>query len=306
MKKDRNFDVPFGKRRGDFNKIFSRLGSKNEEELDDFPKPKVSSRVISREQPPASRENALAMQSRNKDLARNKRMFGSLLGTLQKFRNEEDKGVLEKRAKIDSKIEKQQLLVKEQIKQEKDTLITDRRRKQLEIKSLESKMFKLRNLKAWEDHKLTLVNFIGTKAKPQIYYLPKIMSPITEALMLESHNELQREIVEKRRTVDEEIKEIEDRLESDLQALNEGKLKKTIDEDTSDNNPFSDNENNESIKEVDVKKEVDVIGEFTLPPLLLSLTTFPFTFPPTDRKRKRSFSPEKTLRSQVVVKKANH
>lgn len=88
-------------------------------------------------------------------------MFGSLLGTLQKFRSEEDKGVQEKRAKIEMKIEKQQLLVKEQIKQEKDTLITDRRRKQLEIKSLESKMFKLRNLKAWEDHKLTLVNFIG-------------------------------------------------------------------------------------------------------------------------------------------------
>lgn len=263
MKKDRNFDVPFSKRRGDFNnKVFNRLGSK-EEELDDFPKPKVSSRVISREQPPASRENALAMQSRNKDLARNKRMFGSLLGTLQKFRTEEDKGVQEKRAKIELKIEKQQLLVKEQIKQEKDTLITDRRRKQLEIKSLESKMFKMRNLKAWEDHKLTLVNFIGSKTKPQIFYLPKTMTTITESLLKESNNELQREIIEKRRAVDDEIKEIEERLETDLQALEEGKLKKYIEEDTSDNNPFSDNENNESIKDVAVvKKEVEVIGNF--------------------------------------------
>jgi pinin len=261
MKKDRNFDVPFSKRRPDFNnKIFSRLGSK-EEELDDFPKPKVSSRVITREQPPASRENALAMQSKNNDLARNKRMFGSLLGTLQKFRNEEDKGVQEKRAKINEKIEKQQLLVKEQIKQEKDSLITDRRRKQIEIKSLESKMFKLRNLKAWEDHKLTLVNFIGTKTKPQIFYLPKIMTPKTEALLDESLTELQREIIEKRRVVDEEIKEIEDRLEADLQALDDGKLKKSNDgeSEASDNNPFSDNENNESIKEAIVKKEVEII-----------------------------------------------
>lgn len=265
MKKDRNFDVPFSKRRGEFNnKIFSRLGSKDDE-LDDFPKPQISSRVISREQPPASRENSLAMQSRNKDLARNKRMFGSLLGTLQKFRNEEDKGVSEKRAKIELKIEKQQLLVKEQIKQEKDTLITDRRRKQLEIKSLESKMFKMRNLKAWEDHKRTLENFIGTKTSPQIFYLPKTMTPITESLLKESNNELQRQILEKRRAVDEEIKEIEERLETDLQALDEGKLKKSIDEDTSDNNPFSDNENNESIKEVAVKKEAEVIGEFCNP-----------------------------------------
>lgn len=303
MKKDRDFDVPFTKRRQDYNnKIFSRLGSK-EEELDDFPKPKVSSRVISREQAPASRENALAMQSRNKDLERNKRMFGSLLGTLQKFRTEEDKGVQEKRAKIDMKIDQQQLLVKEQIKQEKDSLITDRRRKQLEIKSLESKMFKLRNLKAWEDHKLTLVNFIGSKTKPQIFYLPKIMTPITDLLLKESNDELQRAIIEKRRIVDEEIKDIEERLESDLQALDEGKLKKSneVESEASDN-PFSDNENNESIKEVVVKKEVD--GELTASFETLKQSIIHPLIP--DRKRKRSFSPEKTLRSQVVVKKANH
>lgn len=272
MKKDRNFDVPFSKRRDFNNKIFSRLGGiSKEEEFDDFPKPQVSSRVITREQPPASRENALAMQSKNHDLARNKRMFGSLLGTLQKFRNEEDKGVQEKRAQIEMKIEKQQLLVKEKIKQEKDTLITDRRRKQIEIKSLESKMFKLRNLKAWEDHKLTLVNFIGTKSKPQIYYLPKTMTPSTESLLKDSNDELQREIIEKRRLVDEEIKEIEDRLESDLQALDEGKLKKSNDaeSETSETNQFSDSENNvETIKEVIVKKEIPdiIIGEFNLKP----------------------------------------
>lgn len=256
MKRERNFDVPFSKRRSDFNhKIFSRLGSK-EEELDDFPKPKVSSRVITREQVPASRENALAMQSKNNDLARNKRMFGSLLGTLQKFRNEEDKGVQEKRAQIDMKIEKQQLLVKEQLKQEKDSLITDRRRKQLEIRSLEMKMFKLRTFKAWEEHKLALVNFIGTKTKPQIFYLPKIMSPATESLMKESHQELQQMIVDRRRAVDDEIVEIEERLKTDLQALEEGKLKK-FDDEVSDSNPYSDNENNESTQEVAVKKEAD-------------------------------------------------
>lgn len=232
---------------------------KEQDEADDFPRPKISSRVISKEQPPATRENALAMQSRNHDLARNKRMFGSLLGTLQKFRNEEDKGVQEKRAKIEMKIEKQQLLVKEQIKQEKDTLIADRRRKQLEIKSLEVKMFKLRNLKAWEEHKQSLVNFIGTKSTPQIYFLPKTMTPKMEELLKESQLELQQSIEEKRREVNEEIKQIESRLETDLQALDEGKLKKSHDgeSEASDNNTFSDNENNEAIKEP--VKDVDSI-----------------------------------------------
>lgn len=248
MRKERLFDAPFAKRRSD---AFSRLGVKEQDEADDFPRPKVSSRVISKEQPPATRENALAMQSKDVDLARNKRMFGSLLGHIQKFRNEEDKGVQEKRAKINEKIEKQQLMVKEQIKLEKDTLIADRRRKQLEIKSLEVKMFKMRNLKSWEEHKKSLYNFIGTKASPKIFYLPKAMTPATEALLKESQDELSIEIEEKRREVNEEIKEIELRLESELKALEEGHLKKSNDADSeSDTNQFSDNENKESIKEV--------------------------------------------------------
>lgn len=248
MRKERLFDAPFAKRRSD---AFSRLGIKEHDEADDFPRPKVSSRVISREQPPASRENALAMQSKDVDLARNKRMFGSLLGHIQKFRNEEDKGVQEKRAKINEKIEKQQLMVKEQIKLEKDTLIADRRRKQLEIKSLEVKMFKMRNLKSWEEHKKSLFNFIGTKASPKIFYLPRAMTPATEALLKESQDELLMLIEEKRQEVSEEIKEIELRLESELKALEEGHLKKSTDADSeSDTNQFSDNENKESVKEV--------------------------------------------------------
>lgn len=246
------------------NKIFSRLGAKEKDEpsdeLDDFPKPKISSRVISaKEQPPATRENALAMQSKNNDLARHKRMFGSLLGHIQKFRNEEDKGVQEKRAKIEMKIEKQQLLVKEKMKLEKDTLITDRRRKQLEIRSLEVKMFKMRNLKSWEEQKRTLINFIGSKTKPQIFYLPKIMTSKSEILLKESQLDVQKLIEVKRREVDDEIKEIETRLENDLQALQEGNLKKSneIESETSDHNPYSDNENNESSKEV-IKEEVEI------------------------------------------------
>lgn len=257
--------MSFNKRRPD---AFSRLGAKEQDEADDFPRPKISSRV-SKEQPPATRENALAMQSRNNDLARNKRMFGSLLGTLQKFRNEEDKGVQEKRAKIEMKIEKQQLMVKEKLKLEKDTLISDRRRKQLEIKSLEVKMFKMRNLKSWEEQKQSLLKFIGTKGKPQIFFLPKVMTPKSEALLNESQEEVQQMIENKRQSVNDEIKEIETRLENDLKALDEGKkIKKSVDGDYSgeysDPNAFSDNENNE-IKDI-VKEELSSDNGSSLKP----------------------------------------
>lgn len=259
VKKDRFFENPYAKRRPD---AFSRLGVK-EDEADDYPRPKVSSRVISKEQTPASRENALAMQSRNHDLARNKRMFGSLLGTLQKFRNEEDRGVQEKRAKIDMKIDQQQLLVKEQIKQEKDTLIADRKRKQLEIKCLEIKMFKMRHFKSWEAHTQSLRNFIGTKTKPQIYYRPKVMTPKSEALLKESQEEVQRLIEEKRKEVEDQIVEMETRLVNDLQALEEGTLKKSNDgeSEASDNNLLSDNENNESTKETVKIEDIITNGE---------------------------------------------
>ncbi|CRK89482.1 CLUMA_CG003218, isoform A [Clunio marinus] len=288
LKVQRNFEPPFAKRRSD---TFSRLGVKEDDD-DDFPKPKISSRVISKEHPPVTRENALAMQSKNTDLARNKRMFGSLLGTLQKFRSEEDRGVLEKRAKIEMKIEQQQMMVKEQIKHEKDTLIADRRRKQLEIKSLELKMIKLRNLKTWEEHKQSLFKFIGTKSKPQIFYLPKVFTPKTDELLKQTQEELQKTIDQRRRDVEKEIQDIEERLENDLQALKDGKLKKSHDaesetSETNDTNNFSDNENNDAMKDVVKKDEDNSIGD-------------------GDRKRKRSISPEKTLRSQVVVKKRNH
>lgn len=224
-------------------KIFNRLGSK-EEEIDDFPRPKVASRVI--KESVITREDKLSMQARNSDLARNKRMFGSLLGTLQKFKTEEDKDVLEKRAKIEMKIEKQQLLDKEKIQKEKNALIADRRRQQIQIRSLEMKMQKMRNLKIWEESKLSLLKFIGTKSKPQIFYLPKIMDSNTEQLLKESQDEIAERIEERRREVDEEIKQIEERMEIDLKALEEGKLKKSNDintDNSDDNNSESDNEN---------------------------------------------------------------
>lgn len=243
-------------------KIFNRLGSK-EEEMDDFPRPKVASRVI--KESVITREDKLSMQAKNSDLARNKRMFGSLLGTLQRFKTEEDKDVLEKRAKIEMKIEKQQLLDKEKVQKEKSALIADRRRQQISIRSIEMKMQKLKNLKVWEESKLSLKKFIGTKSKPQIFYLPKVMDSNTEKLLRESQEEVEKLITERRREVEEEIKQIEEKMENDLRALDEGKLKKSNDinsENSDDNDSQSDNENASSDRHV--KDEPLANGKFDI------------------------------------------
>lgn len=198
-KTERNFEMPQSKQRRQIvdtknNSVFSRLSnSRDDADYDDYPnKPKISSRVI-KEQPTRDRKDALAAQSSDeKSRARNKRMFGSLMGTLQKFCQEESrlKPAIEKKAKIEKKLEEKDLKEKEKMKQEKDNLMSDRKRKQLEIKALEIKMYKLKDLKAWEESKKALVNFIGTKNKPQIFYLPKVMNPQMEENLLASQKEV--------------------------------------------------------------------------------------------------------------------
>lgn len=244
---------------------FNRLSSKKEgnnqyirdDEIEDYQRPKVSSRVISKEQI-TSREDALAMQARNNDLARNKRMFGSLLGTLQKFQKEESrlKPKEDKKAQIEKKLEEQELLEKEKMKQEKEVLMADKKRKQLEIRAIEIKMFKMRDLKAWEDSKLPLVNFIGTKTEPQLFYLPKVMTPKTEELLVESQHAVQKQIEEKREQVHQQIRELELRFESDIKALKDGKLpSRTIDEDDTDSVYNSDFENDHKATKEVLKRE---------------------------------------------------
>merc|ERR1712110_791168 len=87
-----------------------------------------------------SREDALAEQKLDKkETQRNKRMFGSILGTLQRFRADESKDKdrdLKKRkieAKIDQKSEKKK---KEGIRQKKK-LFEKKKKKKKEIKVLQ-------------------------------------------------------------------------------------------------------------------------------------------------------------------------
>lgn len=194
--------------------VFSRLsGPPNRD--DDYAKPKIHSRVI-KEQP--SKQDIVAAQGADaQSRARNRRMFGSLMGTLQKFCQEESrlKPKEEKKAQIEKKLEEQAKKERENMKKEKECLFSDRKRKQMEIKAIELKMQKMKELSNWENSVQPLSNFIRTKTKPYLYYLPKVMNKKAEEKLQSSKENVHKMIEKKRLDVAEEISSIESRFNCD-------------------------------------------------------------------------------------------
>lgn len=165
---------------------------------DDDIKPKINSRVI--RELPTREEIVNAQCSDAASRARNRRMFGSLLGTLQKFCQEESrlKPKEEKKAQIEKKLEDQQLRERENMKKERQDLFLNRKRQQMEIKMLETKMMRLKELAVWEESKKPLANFIKTKTKPRIYYLPKVLDKKSEKKLADCRSSLESELLVKR------------------------------------------------------------------------------------------------------------
>lgn len=194
-----------------------KIDYKNDD--DNSEHPKIMSRVVSNSKDSIrKREQVIAMQSsRKNDIDRNKRMFGDLIGHIQKFKREENilKDKEDKKAQIEQKIEEQAALDKIKMKQEREALIANRRRKQMEIRSLELKVEKLNDLQMWEENQKRSLNYIKTSIKPALFWLPKVMDVKTTALQKKTSQDINDKIEERRKQVDEEIKNIENSLEKD-------------------------------------------------------------------------------------------
>ncbi|XP_049280607.1 pinin [Anopheles funestus] len=205
---------------GETKSVFSRLSGPPNRDVD-YEKPRIFSRVI-KEQP--SKEDIVAAQgSDERSRARNRRIFGSLLGTLQKFSQEESKlkSKEEKKAMIEKKLEEQEKMERENMLKEKQCLFTDRKRQQLEIRALETKVTMLKALETWENSKRPLQNFIKTKTNPPIYYLPKRMNAAMEKKLADCQQEQQKIMEEKRQEVMESIEAVEARFRADIKSLEE-------------------------------------------------------------------------------------
>uniref|UniRef100_A0A182QUK1 Pinin/SDK/MemA protein domain-containing protein n=1 Tax=Anopheles farauti TaxID=69004 RepID=A0A182QUK1_9DIPT len=209
---------------GETKSVFSRLSGPPNREAE-YEKPRIFSRVI-KEQP--SKEDIVAAQgSDERSRARNRRIFGSLLGTLQKFSQEESKlkSKEEKKAMIERKLEEQEKMERENMRKEKQCLFTDRKRQQLEIRALEAKVAKLKDLEMWENSKRPLQNFIKTKTNPPIFFLPKRMNVAVEKKLNDWQQEHQKMMDEKRQEVMESIDAVEARFKADIKALEENGAK---------------------------------------------------------------------------------
>ncbi|XP_071495656.1 uncharacterized protein [Diadema antillarum] len=202
-----------------FSRLGNRVGPRNRANSDDEDeeqdhKPLIQSSVVATPTSLATRTRQQSIKDHSKDKAsvdRNKRMFGHLLGTLQKFRDESvtktDKD--KRRKEIENKLEEKAVEEKKAVAEEKKHLFQQRKEKQAELTKLEQLVELTQEHKEWDAHTLQLSSFIRTKAKPHLYYRPAKWTLGTEKLLKETKQFLN-STVEKRRTeLDKKVAELE-------------------------------------------------------------------------------------------------
>ncbi|CAK1583907.1 unnamed protein product [Parnassius mnemosyne] len=214
--KNQKNDDQFAKRKNETKTVFSRLSARVQDSdgEDDGPgikRAKVPS-AVSRELP--SRAAVLRAQGDDEQArTRNRRIFGSLLGTLQKFKQEEIglQTKEEKKAQVERKIEEQARLEKEREQKERKTLFAEREHKKATIKALEAKMARVQEFEKWEASQKSLANFILTKAKPHVYWLPKKMTDKATEKLNSSRKFHEKYMIKKRLELQDELQRIEQR-----------------------------------------------------------------------------------------------
>ncbi|KAL8150730.1 hypothetical protein V2J09_020538 [Rumex salicifolius] len=117
---------------------------------------------------------------------RNRRMFGQLLGTLEKFRKEDRQlsgsEAYMKRSNSLQKAEQRAREESERLRQEERDKIVENRKRDLILRTrlaakAEEKKLELLFLQ-WSEHHKKLSNFLRTKTEPPIYYMP--VKPLNE------------------------------------------------------------------------------------------------------------------------------
>ncbi|XP_014212452.1 pinin [Copidosoma floridanum] len=198
--------------------VFSRLSARapaaddSDNEDDNSFKPAVSSRVIATPREIPSRQDVIRRESTDeRSKQRNRRMFGALLGTLQKFRQEETKlkAKEDKKAEVEARVEEAKRREKEELKRERQQLFLSRKQQLAQVKALEIKLARSKQYQDWRSSQIPLLNFIKTKTQPSIYYLPKRSTPQTDTLLQESSNELKAEIDRRERELVDELEMIQ-------------------------------------------------------------------------------------------------
>ncbi|XP_074578263.1 uncharacterized protein LOC141834792 isoform X2 [Curcuma longa] len=113
-------------------------------------------------------------------IKRNKRMLGQLLGTLEKFREEDEKlsstEAYMRRSDLLKRAEEKAREESEKLRQQEREQIAEKRKRDLTLRArvaakAQEKKWELMFL-SWSEHHKKLSNFLRTKAEPPIYYMP--------------------------------------------------------------------------------------------------------------------------------------
>jgi len=213
-----------------------------DDDLDDDPAPKkaLQSQVMLSSKIMKSRTEVLAAQQGDQvTKERNRRMFGSLLGTLQRFKKEETqlKDKEDKKAKIERRLEEEALKEKQTLVQRKRELFMQRKQQQRDIKNIEIKMGLVRNFEIFERQIKCTMNFIKTEFDPSVFYLPKIHNEKTEKKLEKTRSYLSNILGKKRNMVESQIDKLLQRDDEQMEyddRVEEGEVRVADEEEDAD------------------------------------------------------------------------